>query len=788
MRLIKFELLKIFSNRLFLLLLAISALFNLLFLNYQNHMQETTAVPYSAYQQLNNDLRGKNHEEKGRLIQEAYERVYAIQLIYNVQNNLKSEDPNMREYGAALRSEHLDYYQKYYEEANQQPEFRYSNDCGTEYSLLEQIKNDYDKVDGYQKTIQEIVTESDELQNVSIFQQKNNVSLNNIRKTKDVYRQMEHTAIDFQIDEGMKLLTKVSVTDFLVLLLIFLAAALLINEEKEKNLFTIIKSTVNGQMKTILAKSAALMLSVILIAVLFYGMNLLFICYTIGCPDLSASVQSMAFLMLSPLKVNIGTYLLIFYLSKLCTLILFALLVLYFAIRFHHITESTAAAVIVMIIGYLMYHSIDANSAVSLLKAFNFIALLHQNELYATYSCIRFFDFVLDKVTVVITLELLSIALLIGLSIDRYLKKMNTGRKENRIMVMIQRHSIVSHQKLYRLFSFELYKLLVMNKAVIVLILYVLFSCFHYQQQTHGLSFQESFYKGYMEMLSGELTPEKEKLMQTAAKEYEDAQNGLNRIDELVKAKKLTQSEAAAASIPYEDILATQDDFDRVKAKYEYVKAHPAAHFVYDSGYLKLFRLRNQMNENDLYLMIATLIAVMNIFIMEYKSGFIQIMNSMYKGRKTTAVSKIGGSLLVATVFFIVYMIFDLAQIQQMYGFPELHASLTSLEAFTQMPVPMTILQYLICFYLIRYLSYLLIILCIHKLCITVKHTIGSFVVSLFVILLPYFFYQYVPTLLQCFPLMNLSWACHHISGLPIIASMVFLTVFLYNNLIKRWE
>ena len=96
---------------------------------------------------LQQELIDKTHEEKGKLIHDAYERVYAIQLIYNVQTNLSSENEGMRTYGKTLREQNKDLYNRYYEEAMSQPVFPYTGDFEHEYALLEQVKNDYEKID-----------------------------------------------------------------------------------------------------------------------------------------------------------------------------------------------------------------------------------------------------------------------------------------------------------------------------------------------------------------------------------------------------------------------------------------------------------------------------------------------------------------------------------------------------------------------------------------------------------------------------------------------------------------
>lgn len=118
MKLVKFEFLKVITNKLFLITFFILACFNFLFLTYGGFTESKNRIPYESYRLLASDLKDKSMQEKGTFINEIYERVYGISLIYNIQGSLSSENPGMREFGESLREENKDLYNKYYEEAS----------------------------------------------------------------------------------------------------------------------------------------------------------------------------------------------------------------------------------------------------------------------------------------------------------------------------------------------------------------------------------------------------------------------------------------------------------------------------------------------------------------------------------------------------------------------------------------------------------------------------------------------------------------------------------------------
>ena len=124
------------------------------------------------------------------------------------------------------------------------------------------------------------------------------------------------------------------------------------------------------------------------------------------------------------------------------------------------------------------------------------------------------------------------------------------------------------------------------------------------------------FYKNYMDILGGDPTPEKETLINYTIEEYDKAEAHLALINKRIENGEITNIEGMILKLPYEDILATREVFKRIEEKYDYIKENPEASFVYDTGYNKLFRVNRDTNENDIYLIIITIIVLTNLFIM----------------------------------------------------------------------------------------------------------------------------------------------------------------------------
>lgn len=787
MKFVKYEFLKIITNKLFIFTFLVLWFMNLLFLNYQNYLAPENDIPSKAYKLLETDLKDKNNSEKGKYINQLYERAKAINIIYNIQSSIKSDNPAIRDFANNLRDENKELYNKYYEESKN-PKWRYTGDENTELSFLETIKNDYDKVNNYHKYLSDIIDESETIENASIFKSKDKVSLKSISKTADAYKKMQDISVSYEASVSAKKIASTTITDFFVLILVFLFSTILIIEEKEKNLFNIIKSTKNGYIVTIISKIVSLFIGVFFICVLFYGINYIYYFITLGYGNIFSPIQSVSMFMLSTIKVNILEYILIIFFAKWIYMVLLGILIFYLSIKLNNISEVLMILFIIVLINLFIFNNIDITSNINLFHSFNLINLINTNEIFRIYDNLRFFNILVSKTSSLLILQILMVITFIILSIFKYLKSMKSNIKENMILGKLKRFKLIKNIRLNNIFSFELYKMLVINKCFLIIILFLLFILYDFKNQNFSLSYNEMFYKNYMDILSGELNEKKEKLIKEKLEEYEYAERQLEIINNKVIDGELSNIDGMILSQPYEDILATKNVFNRIENKYNYIKENKNASFVYDTGYNQLFRINKSYNSHDIYLILITIISILGLFVMEYRTGFIQILNTTKNGRIKTARGKVLVSIIVCTFIYIISIVPEILKVYKMYGFTNINESIVSLEVFSNLPSYISIFNYLIIFYVVRYISYILIILLIEFISLKFKNIIFSFIVSIFVLLMPYILSMLNIFKIDMFPFMDLSIVRENIIYVFIIPFIVIVIIFLYNSVVKRLE
>ncbi len=241
-------------------------------------------------------------------------------------------------------------------------------------------------------------------------------------------------------------------------------------------------------------------------------------------------------------------------------------------------------------------------------------------------------------------------------------------------------------------------------------------------------------------------------------------------------------------SQPYEDVLATRSIFEKIEYKYNYIKENPNASFVYDTGYNKLFRVYKSVDFYDIYLIIFTVISILALFIMEYRTGVIQILNTAKNGRVKTANKKVLVTVIFCTFLFIISTVTEVIGIYKMYGLPNMDMSVISLEVFSNLPSNMSILTYLIVFYIVRYISYILIILLVEYISLKFKNMIFAFIVSIFILLIPFVMNIINNFQVNLFPFFNISLVRYNLAYFILVPIIVIINVFLYNSVVKKLE
>ena len=327
-KIIKYEFLKIFTSKLFLYTLIAFVLTNIILLIYTRNIIKKDEIPYSAYKILNEEMKDLLEIEKQELINKEYEKNNAFSIISSILNNKNSDNEFIRKFAESLKNENKELYDKYINEY-QTRIYKYTKDESKELAFFKEIKKEYEECKNYKQTISEILEKAENLETISIFQEsQDDFSNKNIKDTAQIYEKMLDTKLEFIPAKGINSFTKMGITDILIILLIFVISTIIIYEEREKNLFLLIKSTKNGRCKTILAKIFVMFILIFVISLILYAINFIYYAITIGYGNLSANLQSINTFIYSTLTISIRGYIALFFMTKVTIFFIISLIIL----------------------------------------------------------------------------------------------------------------------------------------------------------------------------------------------------------------------------------------------------------------------------------------------------------------------------------------------------------------------------------------------------------------------------------------------------------------------------
>ncbi len=737
-KVIKYEFLKIFTSKLFLYTLITFILADIVILIYTGNALKKDEIPYSAYKILNEEIKDLPESEKEELINKEYERNNAFSIITNILNNKNSDNEYMRAFAEELKNENKELYDKYINEYENRT-YKYTGDETKELTFLEEIKKEYDECKNYKQMISKILEKAENLETISIFQEsQDDFSNKNIKDTAENYEKMLNVEVHYIPSKGIDSFTNMGITDIFIILMIFVISTIMIYEEREKNLFPLIKSTKNGRGKTILAKIFVIFIVIFAISMILYAINFIYYGITIGYGDLSANLQSINTFIYSTLQISIGGYVGLFLITKIAVFFIISLMILLVSNLAKNNASNYIALISIFGISFLLYKTIDPISKYNVFRVINIINLIEVNDIYKTYMNLN----IMGNMQNVLHLSLFfAIILLVVFGLANILiftKRKDLGLTENRLLKRLKGITIIKPRIFTKVFWCEFYKLMIINKVWIILLLFTIFQIYSLSNVNKNISFNENMYKNYMKTFSGELTEEKEKIITEEQEKFEKARLAIEKIEEKVQNGEISRQEAINLKAPYDEVLSTEEIFSRIIEQYEHIKENPKAQFVYDTGYKELLRInKNAFLESDIYLVVMGIMCFSVIFVMEYRTGMNKILNTTPKGKNITTKAKIRVCLITSVIIFAISIIPEMIKIGQIYGFDNITASITSITRFNNLYSGINILGFVIINYLVRFIIFICIVLFVLWISLKLKNTTYTILTASSIMLIP---------------------------------------------------
>lgn len=693
LRLIPFELSKIWRKRSFLLSICVLLSVHLFLLWYTTLPKENRA-PLSAWKMLREDLSGMSEAEKGQYIAERKETMDGVCFV----GQILAMQSFRNEMGNALAEQELQshpgVFEKYYELYQSGDYLRYTASPEQEQAFIDEIYAEWQKVSGYGEYLRSIQDNREIFSGISVFggQSGDTYSSRNLQKSAADYAGLSDRNVFFTPSKGIVSAMQSMWTDLLLTLGMMLSVGGLITEEKDRKLFFVTRSTQRGVLHCIAAKLAALLLHCTLLTAAFYAVSVAFFGLTSGWFDPGVSLQSVAAYTESSLPVSIGEYILLSALTKG-----FVLFGIGAALTTICIGSGIAALPFLAGTGLIgvsaaLYYRIPAGSAFSVFKYLSLLGLMKTENLYGGYLNFNLFGHPVSRLSLSVGAALLLCAAGTAGSLLLFVRTQSLEVRRLRLPVspgFRPRIGILRH---------ESYKILAANRALFVLLVFAALLTYQSLDRTYTPSVSEQYYQSLMAELEGGLTEEKESLILSERAKYQEALRKAQQIDGLVSAGELGAGAADALRAQTNMTLAFYPAFGRVEAQYEHIRAEGGS-FVYDTGYLYLFGiLEDTFPACFLILSVGIVIAASGAISMEYQAGSLFLIGATKAGMRRILCHKAAVCTLAAAGLALVPILCRIYRISAVYPMGSPGAAIRNIPRFGGFALSMPILCFLLLF------------------------------------------------------------------------------------------
>ena len=709
------ELRKVWGGRVFPVLLAILASANLLLL-WMGTRPTATQPPASAYRAVGAELTGKTMEEKGTYLREKCEEIESLVKIGQYYRELAYGDYGLTQF----RQDNAAMFDAYEQEYKDKSYTLFTDNLNTEYRLFSQLQNEYNTVAGYGDFLQSVQTKATQLSGISIFQNdRTGYDLKNIELTAQIYAGLTETPIDYFPQKGLYTAISYAFTDLILLASMLLLALILVRQERDSGLLSLVRSLPGGRLKTALAKLAAFAASLLVVLMVLYGVNLAYCSASFGLGSLHRTIQSVPALMRCTMQITVGQYLLRFLLAKWAGAFVMGLWVMLAALVAKRAAAGWVGALALPLAMYGIRAAIPATSHWNVIKYANMVSLLQTNELLGNYRNLFWFGSPVSLPLV----EWLTAAVLGGSLFAGFC----TVFAKAQLLPTTKRSLTLPFSHTTRATSVpreEGRKLLLMNGAAVFLAAFLAFGIYQGITSESYLDADEIYYAYYMKHISGPWRTESYNWLTEQGKEFAPMLEVQRRVigGELSSDALLAYNSLQQKYTVYQQIVQFNIQY--------YLKQNPGAWLVYETGYRKLFGFTGTADVQDTLLAgLLCALCFSGLFAMERKGGMDEILATTPLGRKYTVKAKLRQSTLVAAGIALGTVLPHLWQILRDYGLPALLAPAMSISELQAVPKCITLSDLLLFWLLCRFAA----CLCMSRITLWLGQKLGNLQPALFI-------------------------------------------------------
>lgn len=580
------ELERIWKKRSFIFVVLLILVLQLYLLWYTT-IHNSENIPLSGYKKINETLQGMTYEEKEKFFEDELRLMEAMFFEEKSIMYLSFDNELTERYQEKVLDDRMDYFNENYDMYMSGDYLRFTDNLEHEDKLIQKAYEEYKQVSGYDSYIDEVVNGKDKLNQISIFAEKENTtkdtfSQKNIDKSAADHESLLGHSVDYFFSDGVVQIFKLSPADALLMLLAMYFGMQLVWDEKETGLFMVTRATKGGRSKSIVNKVFALMIHAAVSVTVIYGIRFVWFGAQAGFFDATGSIQSVAEYVESALRLNLGEFSIAVILTKIVAVFLIGIFMMCLSLLSSQVWMPWLCGGAFLLGGYGVYRFIDMHSSLAIIKYISYMALLEADRLFGGYFNINLLGNPVSRMAVAFAGNLIFVAGLLTTIIIYYVKFYQGNVQK------LKGINLFKKARFDGLFWHESYKVMIINRAILVLLIFFAVMGSYQFKIHYSLSDAEEYYQGMMLELEGPLDEKKEKVLQDEQARFDAIFAEIDHINGLEASGELSELVAESMRSRCEIKTALYPVFEVVMEHYERALSDGTP-FLYDTGYRELF-------------------------------------------------------------------------------------------------------------------------------------------------------------------------------------------------------
>ena len=745
---------RIFLNRktITLMLLLIVICIGLFVKEQADPIKEEKFSIFSVKDMLNQEFniyKGKNIEKSLSEVESKDAENNLLLLLHNYDELKSTSSEYYYEYcqedEASLRSEYPQL-AELYDNNKEQYTDEYIN---SRHYIYAKLQTQLEYISCYKDKLSNIFTQAESIKEISVFSDPNSFSQKNINKTVKDYSVLKQISPKFDNYESVASVMSFDTIHYVILIFIIWIVYQFFSERKN-GLHEIVFTTKDGRKKLAVKRLSLLFIGIAAFTILMYAVIFITSVYIWGgFTEYTASVQSIPMFFDFTVPMSIIEFLAFFILLKIIFLFAVALIIWLVMSIIHNRHIAFAVLGIIFTVEYVFFHFIIVQSNFAVLKFINIIYLINPVNIIVNYRNMPFFLTILNtRLALIISgVFLVVIFSILNITVNNKIRPIYSPSPiEKFLMKQTKKIRIFFNKRIANLspINMEIYKILFSQKGIVVIIvlIYVVFSGVKTNNNIYYGSVDSilnEFYKNY----GGEPDKSAYDYIANLTSEIEEAEEQFRQARVDYNNGIIDEKEISTAINRYYALDDKRNALKVINQVNEYIEdlkeeTGIQAWFVNNYGYNFLLGEDSfqRQNSSSLLSLFCVVLLFSGIISFENKNKTTLLIRSSKYGRNRLFLKKV---LAVTTITIFIWAVIysvELYNACYLYDIDYLSAPVQSLEFLRCIPFKVTIAEFLIQLYILRFLLLLACAMIVYCISSYASYEI-SLIASIFILLVP---------------------------------------------------